>query len=45
MSVYDFDEEIEPTLRVLAFEGPTVEWLNFVGACRRGEPQGDYDVA
>lgn len=36
---YQEDEK----LRILRFEGPTEEWLNFIGGCRNGYIH-DYDI-
>jgi hypothetical protein len=44
VSVFSCDDAALSTLRLLQFEGATVEWLAFVGANRRGEKTDDYDV-
>lgn len=44
VSILDYDEECAESLRILRFEGATIEWLRFVGANRRGESVEPYDV-
>lgn len=46
VSCYDLDEELFANLDVLRFENASLEWLEYVGANRRGDAQAnDYDVA
>lgn len=45
VSTYEFDEELLGGLSVRSFDGPTVEWLRFVGENRRGaEPEKQDDL-
>ncbi len=41
VSHYEYDEN--PNLNILKFEEMTDEWLDFIVACRKGEPH-DYDI-
>lgn len=43
VSMYDFDEERLDRLSVRSFDGPTVEWLRFVGENRRGVKLEELD--
>ncbi len=44
VSAFEYDEDASGSLRVLRFDGATVEWLAFVGADRRGEQTAEYDI-
>ena len=44
VSVFEFDVHETRRLRLLQFNGATVEWLAFVGANRRGEKTDEYDI-
>jgi hypothetical protein len=45
LNIYEFDEEMYMDLRVLKFETPNGEWLDFVVANRKDLAQGDsYDL-
>ena len=44
VSSFDYDETSATSLRILRFEGATVDWLKFVGKNRRGEAVEPYDV-
>ena len=41
VSHYEYNES--PNLNILKFEEMTDEWLDFIVACRKGEPH-DYDI-
>lgn len=41
VSVYDFDKDAEKKLKILSFEKPNEEWLQYVASNRRGENQAD----
>lgn len=42
---YWFDEERLPELNVVRYEEPTIEWLDFVVECRRGnDPSQNIDI-
>lgn len=44
VNVYELDENLEQC-RVLSFEEENEKWLDFVCACRRGEPLNEeYDI-
>jgi hypothetical protein len=45
LSIYEIDEfDLRKNVSVLEFETYSVEWLEFVAQCRRGEKGGDYDL-
>ena len=46
VSCYDFDERLlnDDALRVMHFDGPTAQWLDFVVGNRRGAALHDYDL-
>lgn len=46
VSCYDFDEKSlnDDALRVMHFDGPTAQWLDFVVGNRRGAALHDYDL-
>ena len=47
ISYYDFNlDEAVKELQIIKFDEPSIEWLNFVFACRRGkETEFKYDIA
>ena len=45
VSVYEIDEdELRKNVPVLEFDAYSVEWLDFIIRCRRGEPAGNYGL-
>ena len=45
VSVYEIDEdELRKNVPVLEFKSYSIEWLDFIIRCRRGEPAGDYGL-
>lgn len=46
VSVYTVDNDflMQPDLKIMRYNGPTKEWLDFVVANRRFAPTHDYDV-
>ena len=45
VSVYELDEQSLSTLKILKFDKPDAEWLNFVAAHRKGEMiSEDWDL-
>jgi hypothetical protein len=45
VSVYEIDEDkLRKNAPVLEFDTYSVEWLDFIIKCRRGEPAGNYDL-
>ncbi len=45
ISVYEVDEVVLQALNILKFESPTVEWLRFVSAHRKGTAVNEqYDI-
>ena len=45
VSVYEIDEEaLRKNMPVLEFDTYSADWLDFIIACRRGEPAGNYDL-
>ncbi len=46
VSCYDFDERLlnDDALRVMHFDGPTAQWLDFVAGNRRGAVLHEYDL-
>lgn len=44
VSVFEFDERRVSDLDVLTFSGASIEWLSFVGRCRRGEDTSEHDI-
>ena len=44
VSVFEYALDRQTELSVCRFEEPTIEWLSFVGANRRGEHVGKFDL-
>lgn len=46
VSVYSIDDDIlqREDLRIMAYNGATVEWLDFIVANRRNAPRHNYDI-
>ena len=45
VSLYEIDEEeLRKNILVLEFDTYSVEWLDFIIRCRRGEPAGNYGM-
>jgi hypothetical protein len=45
VSFYEIDEdELRKNILILEFEAYSVEWLDLIIGCRRGEPAGGYDL-
>lgn len=45
VSLYEIDEdELRKNVPVLEFDAYSVEWLDFIIKCRRGEPSGNYGL-
>jgi hypothetical protein len=45
VSVYEIDEdELRKNVPALEFDAYSVEWLDFIIRCRRGEPAGNYGL-
>ena len=42
VSIYDYDDSVE--LKILKFNGPTLEWFDFVHSNRTEKLDHDYDV-
>lgn len=42
VSIYDYDDSVE--LKILKFNGPTLEWFDFVHSNRTEKLEHDYDV-
>jgi len=47
VSVYEFDaDKAEKELKIIKFDSPSHEWLQFISACRSGkETNLEYDIA
>ena len=43
-SVFEYHKQEANCLRMLQFDGATVEWLSFIAANRRGERTDEYDI-
>ncbi|MDR2952588.1 MAG: DUF3990 domain-containing protein [Treponema sp.] len=45
VSFYEIDEnELKKNVSILEFNAYTIEWLDFIIKCRRGESAGNYDL-
>lgn len=44
VSIYDFDEKHLLKLKVLKFDTYSLEWLDFIVDCRKGQDTSDYDL-
>ena len=44
ISAYEFDDNAFKKFKTHKFEGYTVEWIEFIASCRKGNDTSDFDI-